>query len=96
MANVVYRNVKAPECDCTGIPVILTDKTIEERIEKVYAAMKKENYETLVIYADLEHGNNFEYLGSYTRTNLTIESVDYYVYTLTKPTTISGFKQTFA
>lgn len=62
MANVVYRNVKAPECDCTGIPVILTDKTIKERIEKVYAAMKKENYETLVIYADLEHGNNFEYL----------------------------------
>ena len=44
----------------------------------------------------IKDGNNFEYLGSYTRTNLTIESVDYYVYTLTKPTTISGFKQTFA
>lgn len=44
----------------------------------------------------IKDGNNFEYLGSYTRTNLTINGVDYYVYTLTKPTTISGFKQIFA
>lgn len=39
--------------------------------------------------------NNFEYLGSYTRTELSIGGVGYYVYTLTNPITITGLKQIF-
>ena len=35
---------------------------MSERYEKVLARMKEEKIDTLVIYADLEHGSNFEYL----------------------------------
>ena len=62
MANIVYRKVKQPKLDCTNIPVQLSDETMKERIQKVLTKMSQENYDTLVIYADLEHGNNFEYL----------------------------------
>lgn len=60
--NVVYRQIPAPEKDCSGIPVLLSDETMGERYEKVLARMKEEKIDTLVIYGDLEHGNNFEYL----------------------------------
>ena len=62
MANIVYRKVKQPNLDCTNIPVQLSDETMKERIQKVLSKMEEEKYDTLVIYADLEHGNNFEYL----------------------------------
>lgn len=43
-------------------PTFLTDETMNERKQKVLENMKSENYDTLVIYADKEHGGNFEYL----------------------------------
>lgn len=45
----------------------------------------------------IKDGNNFEYLsGSYTRTdNVAIDSIPYYTYTLTRPTTITDFKQIY-
>lgn len=43
-------------------PVMISDKTIEERKEKLLYRMKEKNIDALVIYADLEHGSNFEYL----------------------------------
>ena len=43
-------------------PVFLTDETMAHRHKKVLAAMAAENYDSLVIYADKEHGANFEYL----------------------------------
>jgi len=43
-------------------PTFLTDETMDERKQKVLENMKSENYDTLVIYADKEHGGNFEYL----------------------------------
>ncbi len=43
-------------------PVPLTDETINERKHKVIENMKKEEFDSLIIYADKEHGGNFEYL----------------------------------
>lgn len=54
--------VKAPVLDHSGIPIMLTDETIEERKQKVIQLMKEAGYSSLVIYADKEHGSNFEYL----------------------------------
>jgi len=44
------------------VPVLLTDKTMIGRKEKVLSLMKSEDIECMVIYGDLEHGSNFEYL----------------------------------
>lgn len=43
-------------------PVLLSDATLLERKEKVLARMNDEGFDALVIYADKEHGGNFEYL----------------------------------
>lgn len=45
-----------------GTPVELTEETIHERLAKVKANMVQSGIDTLVIYADKEHGANFEYL----------------------------------
>lgn len=44
----------------------------------------------------IKDANNFEYLGSYTKTNVTIDDVSYNVYTLTDLVTATGFKQVYA
>lgn len=62
LEDVVYKQVSEPKEDCSGRPVLLSDETMSERYEKVLARMKEEKIDTLVIYADLEHGSNFEYL----------------------------------
>lgn len=43
-------------------PVILTDETMEWRRRKVLHRMSEEHLDVLIVYADLEHGSNFEYL----------------------------------
>ena len=43
-------------------PVTLTDATMLERKDKLLARMREERFDALVIYADKEHGGNFEYL----------------------------------
>ena len=43
--------------------------------------------------ASIKDGNNFDYLASYARTEVTIDSVVYYVYLLSSPTIITDFKQ---
>ena len=43
--------------------------------------------------ASIKDGNNFDYLASYTRTEVTIDGETYYVYLLSSPTTITDFKQ---
>lgn len=44
----------------------------------------------------IKDANNFEYIQSYTKTNVTVDGTSYNVYTLTDPTTITSFKQVFA
>ena len=43
--------------------------------------------------ASIKDGNNFDYLASYTRTEIAIDGESYYVYLLSSPTTITDFKQ---
>ena len=43
----------------------------------------------------IKDANNFEYLASYTKTNVTVDGVSYNVYTLTDPVTATGFKQVY-
>lgn len=60
--NITLKKVSQPQLDCSNRPVLLSDETMKERYEKVMQRMNEEKIDTLVIYADLEHGNNFEYL----------------------------------
>ncbi len=43
-------------------PVGLTDDTMAQRRQKLLDKMTQDNFDCLIIYADLEHGSNFEYL----------------------------------
>lgn len=43
--------------------------------------------------SSIKDGNNFDYLDSYTRTEITIDGEAYYVYLLSNHTTITNFKQ---
>ncbi|WP_314138621.1 M24 family metallopeptidase [Buttiauxella noackiae] len=42
--------------------VVLNNQTIEEHLRKVLQGMAQQNLDSLVVYADKEHGGNFEYL----------------------------------
>lgn len=54
--------IKQPEI-YPGIPsVTLNDQTIQERCRKILQGMALQNLDSLVVYADKEHGGNFEYL----------------------------------
>jgi len=46
--------------------------------------------------SSIKDANNFEYIGSYTKTAVTVDGTAYNVYTLTDPVTASGFKQVYA
>lgn len=54
--------IPAPEQEQQLSPVLLSDETMKQRYEKVLKEMKKQGFSTVVIYEDLEHGSNFEYL----------------------------------
>lgn len=43
-------------------PVLLTEETMALRKRKILDAMHKHYLDTVIIYADREHGHNFEYL----------------------------------
>lgn len=60
--SISLKEIKTPEYDNSGTPIFLTDETIQQRKNKVIELMKKNVIDTLVIYADVEHGGNFEYL----------------------------------
>ncbi|MEG2751322.1 MAG: aminopeptidase P family N-terminal domain-containing protein [Anaerorhabdus sp.] len=60
--RVNYKIIKEPKLDCTNKPVMLSDETMKQRFQNVIHKMKEKDIDTLVVYADLEHGSNFEYL----------------------------------
>ena len=60
--RVVLEEVIIPKKDCTLTPVVLSDQTMQERKEKILIRMKEEGLDSIVVYADVEHGGNFEYL----------------------------------
>ncbi len=61
-SDIILKDAEEPAHDCTGVPVALTDETMLKRKEAVLSKMEKTGLDTLVIYADMEHGSNFEYL----------------------------------
>lgn len=60
--SIQLGKIKSPAIFPTVAPTLLTDATMKERQEKVLQAMNKEKFDLLIIYADKEHGGNFEYL----------------------------------
>lgn len=66
--HVELISVPEPSRDCAGAPVPLTDETIRERVTKVLAGMRARHLDQLVVYCDVEHSGNFNYLaGFFTR-----------------------------
>lgn len=59
---ITLKKIPAPRIEEDIIPIMLTDETIIERKSRLLTKMEQYKYDTLIIYADLEHGNNFEYL----------------------------------
>lgn len=59
---ITLKEVQQPQIEEGLLPVTLSDETMLERKANVCQKMKDQGYDALVIYADLEHGNNFEYL----------------------------------
>lgn len=59
--NIQLTTIPKPAIFPDVPPVFLTEDTITERINKTIERMKAEAIELLVIYADKEHGGNFEY-----------------------------------
>ncbi|QHS23430.1 Xaa-Pro aminopeptidase [Virgibacillus sp. MSP4-1] len=54
--------IHIPTPDCSGTPIFISDETIEYRMDKVLQEMRRLELDALMIYADVEHGGNFEYL----------------------------------
>lgn len=59
---ITLTTIPTPEKETGLTPVHFSDETMRQRKEAILSYMKKEQFDTLVIYADLEHGGNFEYL----------------------------------
>lgn len=59
--KIIYKEVREPLKDHLT-PVFLSDETIALRKTKILKKMNQKNLDKLVIYGDVEHGSNFEYL----------------------------------
>lgn len=59
---IKLKKVILPEREADIFPIALPDETIIKRKKKVLRKMESMGLDTLIIYADLEHGGNFEYL----------------------------------
>jgi len=59
---VQWQTTPAPKGFPDVAPVPLSDATLQARKENVLARMRADGFDALLIYADKEHGSNFEYL----------------------------------
>lgn len=59
---ITLTTIKQPEIYLNVPSVVLNDQTIQERRSKILQGMAHQNLDSLVVYADKEHGGNFEYL----------------------------------
>lgn len=58
---IKLEKVTPPALDEQVLPVAITDERMAARKDRLLAKMQEENLDAVVIYADLEHGGNFEY-----------------------------------
>ncbi len=63
--KAVLKQVSAPQKDCAGTPVGLSAETIAERKQKSAGRDESARLDQLIVYGDVEHGGNFEYLVGY-------------------------------
>ncbi len=61
MKEIIYKQTQPPRAQIIT-PHLLSDETMLERKEKTIVQMKQSGYDALIIYADVEHASNFEYL----------------------------------
>lgn len=61
LEDVTYEQLPIPQKETPSF-VELTDRTMEDRKKNILIKMAENNLDVLAIYADLEHGQNFEYL----------------------------------
>jgi len=59
--QIAIKKIKQPELSKDLKPIDLTAETIRSRKEALLAEMTKQGIDVAVIYADREHGSNFEY-----------------------------------
>lgn len=59
---IKLKEVEAPTLEEGLIPVMLSDETMQNRKARLLEKMQRDGFDTVVVYADLEHGSNFEYL----------------------------------
>ncbi len=59
---IKLKEVKEPQLEEGLTPIMLTDETMLNRKNKILNKMKEADYDSIILYADLEHGSNFEYL----------------------------------
>ena len=59
---IKLKEVEAPKPEEGLIPVMLSDETMQNRKACLLESMQKDGFDAVVVYADLEHGSNFEYL----------------------------------
>src|SRR5699024_7007292 len=60
--NIKVKKVSSPKPHHSGEPILLSNTTIEQRKQKLLKLMKENGLSSLIVYADKEHGSNFEYL----------------------------------
>lgn len=60
--TIELKKVPQPKKDHSQESIFLSNQTMELRKGKMLQSMKKNGLDKLVIYADVEHGMNFEYL----------------------------------
>ena len=60
--KVFCKHVDPPHPDHPNKKIFLSDETISERRQKILHLMQETNLSSIVVYADKEHGSNFEYL----------------------------------
>ena len=59
---IKLKEVEAPRLEEGLIPVMLSDETMQNRKACLLEKMQRDGFDAVVVYADLEHGSNFEYL----------------------------------
>ena len=59
---ITLATIKQPDIYLNVPSVVLNDQTIAQRRRKILQGMAGQHLDSLVIYADKEHGGNFEYL----------------------------------
>ncbi len=61
-SNVILKEIEAPAIEYSQEVIMLSDETMQGRKNKILSLMKKKELDCIIVYCDLEHGSNFEYL----------------------------------